>query len=266
MAITLGGKTDKDLGIVVLMDTNEPVLPSTRDNSVVISGRMGAFDFGGELDTREFSLPCAIIQDNYYDLQKIVRGLAVHLLDSYGKPRILDLIFDEEPDKVYKVRYSGSLDLKKVASLGQFTLPLKCYDVAARSVYNTGDEITGNIGVLGDSTLSPSDKFSFDVTGKTTVQVNNFGTLVTAPITEITGTFTTLSLTLNGKTFHYNEALTAGTLVIDHEKYTAANGTYNKLNQTSGDFVELLAGYNDITIDGSNLNCTIKFKFNPKFI
>jgi hypothetical protein len=110
------------------------------------------------------------------------------------------------------------------------------------------------------------DQYSFTVTTPTTVTVNNYGNLNISPITIITGSFTTLTLTANGKTFSYSEALSSQTLTIDHDKMTALIGSTNKLGKITGDFIELVPGDNSVQIGGTGLNCSIEFQFKPRFI
>ena len=128
MSITLGGKTATELNIRVLKGTQEPITAATRDRTLTIPGRHGAYDFGADLSVRMFALECAILADSPSDLQTKIRALAAHLSDARGRPRTLELIWDEEPDRHYSVRYSGNLPVERVAAIGLFTLPLTAFD------------------------------------------------------------------------------------------------------------------------------------------
>ncbi|AIQ69533.1 phage tail domain-containing protein [Paenibacillus graminis] len=142
-SITLGGIRDVDLGFRVLEESKEPLLPSTRDIGVTIPGKHGQYDFGADLTERAFSYSCAFVSDGTnYDvpspagLQQRVRTLARHLTDSYGRPRIVQLIRAFEPDKFYLVRYAGSASLERLIynSIGLFELELVAFDPFAYSV------------------------------------------------------------------------------------------------------------------------------------
>ena len=133
MSFTLGGKTAEELKIVLLEDTNIPILSETRDRTVTVPGRAGSYDFGADQGPREFDLECAFIDgsiEDDKDLQETVRDLADHLTDNEGRPRDLTLEFDREPGKTWTVRYSGSLPIERMLyhSRGTFTLPLIAYD------------------------------------------------------------------------------------------------------------------------------------------
>ncbi|MEK8132906.1 phage tail domain-containing protein [Paenibacillus filicis] len=166
-SITLGGVRDVDLGFRVLEESQEPLMPSTRDKGMNIDGRHGTYDFGAELEPRLFSFQCAFIPNgtNYdnlsaEELQRCVRRLAQHLTDSYGRPRNMLLHRFSEPDKHYVVRYSGNSPLDRIAysTLGFFTLPLVAFDpfaygnqeqiyedIMRTSPYKTDIESLGNV-------------------------------------------------------------------------------------------------------------------------
>jgi predicted phage tail component-like protein len=125
---TLGGKTAKELGIIMLRSSQRPVLPGTVDRTLAIPGRHGAWDFGADLAARRFDLECALIADDVASREAAISALAAHLVDSTGRPRELDLIFDNVPDRKYRVRYSGTLPIDRLANTGRFTLPLVAFD------------------------------------------------------------------------------------------------------------------------------------------
>lgn len=126
--ITLGGITNTELGFKVLRDgTDIPGMPDTRDRLMSISGRHGDYDFGADLGPRLFMLNCYFDDDEApEDIQASLRSLSAHLLDNWGRPKTLELVFDFEPDKSYLVRYSGSHDLDTEAATARrwFMLPL----------------------------------------------------------------------------------------------------------------------------------------------
>lgn len=125
---TLGGKSAKELGIIMLRSSQRPVLPGTVDRTLAIPGRHGAWDFGADLSARQFELECALIADDIPSREATISALAAHLVDQTGRPRELDLIFDAVPDRKFRVRYSGTLPIDRLAHTGRFTLPLVAFD------------------------------------------------------------------------------------------------------------------------------------------
>lgn len=128
MSFVLGGKRADELGLVMLRQSQRPVLPGTVDRTMQIAGRHGAWDFGADLQPRLFNLECAFITNNSVELQQKISELAGFLMDFTGRPRSLSLYFLTQPDRTYTVRYSGTLPIDRVAGLGRFTLPLVAYD------------------------------------------------------------------------------------------------------------------------------------------
>jgi len=159
MSITLGGVRDINLGFRVLEESEEPLIPSTRDKTMQIDGKHGLYDFGAELEPKPFTYKCAFIPNgtdytnvSAVELQRLVRRLAQHLTDQYGRPRYIKLQRDWEPDKYYIARYSGSAPLERIAysSLGLFTLPLIAFDPFA---YANVDQIFQDVITASPYTL-----------------------------------------------------------------------------------------------------------------
>ena len=135
--ITLGGKTDTELGFRVLgLDTVIPNLPETRDYLTTIAGRHGSYDFGADLSARGFLLNCYFEEElDHAQIQAAVLALNAHLLDNWGKPKTMELVFDWDDDKHYNVRYSGGVGVDTAQALARrkFTLPLIAFEPFAFS-------------------------------------------------------------------------------------------------------------------------------------
>lgn len=167
-SFTLGGQTAKQLGLVMLRNSQRPVLPSTVDRTMQISGKHGAWDFGADLSPRLFNLECAFVTRNPTLLQEQISELAKYLVDAYGRPRNLTLVFSIQPERSYTVRYSGALPVERIVGLGQFSLPLIAYDPFAHGpeqVYET--------------TITSSPE---------TIEIESDGNIVTPPVIALTNT------------------------------------------------------------------------------
>lgn len=132
MSFILGGRTAEELGIIMLRSSARPILPSTVDRSVAIPGRNGVRDFGADIGVRQFVLECAFIEKDRFALERRVMALAAHLVDSYGRPREMELELATRPGQTFAVRYVGSLSIDRIYGTGQFSLPLTAYDPFAR--------------------------------------------------------------------------------------------------------------------------------------
>lgn len=124
----IAGIKPNDIGLKVLRGSGRPILPDTRDRTLVIPGRNGAWDFGADFEPKYFPLDCAFITRSPAELQAHAETLAGLLVDARGKPRTVDLAFAVHPDRTYYVRYSGSLPIDRLVGMGRFTLPLVAFD------------------------------------------------------------------------------------------------------------------------------------------
>ena len=85
----------------------------------------------------------------------------------------------------------------------------------------------------------------------------------------VTGTFTTFTISMNGKSLTYTENCTDQTITIDNVNATVKNGTTNKLSKVTGDvadFLKLIPGENVITYEKSGSYMDFVFDFSPLYI
>jgi predicted phage tail component-like protein len=267
--LTLDGRTPKSLGMGVFRRTQRPILSSTVDTIVTVPGMHGAYDFGATMGPKQFELECAFFTKNHIELQQRVSALADFLLDGNGRPRLMRIIFANQPDRFYTVRYSGDLNIDRISGLGTFTLPFTAYDPWAYAKESTATLLTWDTDYTWDDDFAWSDGYRFDFRGPGTVEINNIGTLNAEPIIVITGSFNSLSLTLGDVQFQYNTPVntsTSGVLQIDFKRKTVRQGgTQNVLQNTNAKFGKLPPGTSNIVVGGSNLNITMDVIFNFKY-
>lgn len=170
---TLGGKTAKQRGMRMLRESQRPILPSTVDRILPIPGSHGAWDFGSDLGPKPFGLECAFVTGNSMELQQKIFEFASDLLDSMGRPRTLELIFEVAPDRTYHVRYSGSLSIDRLVGMGRFTLPLVAFDPFAYGAEQVTDVIINDsletFTVSSDGNVATDPVIVIQNTGSTTI-------------------------------------------------------------------------------------------------
>ena len=131
LRFTLGGTANTALGVELMPEYKEPVLPQTRDQSVVIPGRNGVHLFNTDLGPRVIVLDLVMIDATTPEtLQSLTKTFSQVLLDQDGKPEDVALVFSKEPNYTYTVRYAGSMPLQRIigGSKGFFSLPLLAAD------------------------------------------------------------------------------------------------------------------------------------------
>lgn len=261
---TLDGVAAKDINIIMTKDSARPIAPSTVDRFLNIPGRNGLLDFGADAGARYFNLDCRVITRNYLELQESIERIASVLLDGYGRPKTMKLVFDATPDRYYLVRYSGSLAIDRLFGLGSFSLPLVAADPYVRSL-TSSDSVILDSDILLESDIRLDDDWSYKVIGSENIEINNWGTMIVKPIIRIAGSFTDLQIVCNGKTLAYNAPISNDTLTIDCKGMKVKKSNLNALSGMSGHFIELLAGINNITITGTLINADVSFVFETRY-
>ena len=178
--VTIGGTADTALGIVLLPDYDEPLLPAPRQRYVEVPGRAGRHEFSGDLGPRMLNLTFAIVDaTTQAGLAALIRDLSDLLVDDDGRPADTTLVFAKEPTKTYTARYAGNVPISRLfgGTVGQFTLPMLCSDPYAYGAEDT------------DTFTITSDYQEEDV-----VNAGDFKTPPTITLTVNTGTITGFSL------------------------------------------------------------------------
>lgn len=265
----------QDVGIEALLDSDEPLFPDVRENSIVIPGRHGAYNFGSYLQPLEFSLRCAFDRsDSYTDLAHRIREFKRLFTDAYGRPKRVKLRFESEPDKFYYVEYSGRVPIERVAKYGFFSLPLKAYDPHAYATFNAYDPQNQNYntglqydtGIMYPNTTGFDWKYSMHYSGvhnhsyyETTLKIVIKGDCKNPKITNLA----------TGKWIRINETFaSADELIIDAKSWTVVkNRTVNLLNNYEGDFIQLTEGDNGFLFESeTEPSATVTFEWNHLFI
>lgn len=145
LGFTFGGVHSSSLGIVRTSDGsryNENLLPEFEDKTVKVPGRDETYYFGSEYKQRTFEVKIAF--DNMTDKQfRQLRQLM-------SGQELKDLIFDEAPYKVYKVKANGAPNLSYIAFdeeyrriyKGEGTLNFIAYFPFARSRFKYKEDYT----------------------------------------------------------------------------------------------------------------------------
>jgi len=264
----LDGKRADQLGLAMLRQSQRPVLPGTTDRTLQIPGKHGAWDFGAELGPRLFNIEVAFVEQNAAALQRKVSELAAFLVDAYGRPRTMELIFTIQPDRKYFVRYSGSLPIERISGLGRFTLPLIAYDPFAYSLV-PNDEVTWG----SEAVTFENDFYTYGheggqietITASKIMNVVVLGSISVRPKIILSGNGSNVVISANGKSLGIDD-LDHATWVIDCMNYTVTKNGDNALHLVSGDFLEFFTGSNQVFITGSSMNFTVRFSFYDKFV
>jgi predicted phage tail component-like protein len=249
--------------------TKDRVLfPTLRKREVQVPGRHGTYDFGDNtFESKLIAIKFTVTASSLHDLRIKARLIAAWLNTTSRQK----LVFDDEPDKYYMARVFEKVSIEDIVTTGIFQTTFEC-EPFAYGAASTSEDVTWDSDIVWDSdvTWGGSDNYTFSVTqSPTELQVDNAGTMPTRPVIIVTGSFTTISIAVNGKVLTYTEAVADGTIIINNDKYTVKKDTTNKLAVVTGDteyFLELTAGVNTVTITGTDLNCLVLFEFRPLYL
>ena len=228
----------------------------------------GAHNFGSFIEPRQLTASIGIPnQATISDVQVIVRKIASMLLDQYGKPKEVTLKYDYEPDKHYKAKFSGSININRILDSGIFPIPFTAYDPYAYSnVFS--DEITwGSEVITFESNYLLGHEGTagmVDITSPQTINVTVAGYAL-KPIFEISGSADSLIVTNDGQSFSL-PSFSNTDWVIDCERYTVTKNGVNAFGETGLREFWLHEGNNAVQISGSNINISIRIKFRDKWM
>lgn len=226
--------TLQPLEVLVTRDNRYDFLPQTRDNSEEVPGMHGEIDFGTELKGRFLELDIVSIETECFTKKELQYLYAKYFDPTKGYK---SLVFADDIEKVYYVKYSGRIDVTNYANWFKFTIPFKMKDPF---IYGTFEKsLVGN--------------------GK----IKNEGTFETGLIIEISGAITNPSVTIGTDILTYTGTITSGnTLVIDTLKKTVKIGNNNAVNNFNSVFPLLPADTELNVVAGSN----VKIKWRNKWL
>jgi len=258
----------QDLGLSVRLSSSEPALPNIRNQSVVVPNRHGAFDYGGWLNAREFTLDCVFDRrESYAELKRAIRKLNALFIDEWGRPKTVKLRFGDNLNVYFNVRLTGGVPMERRANHGIFSLALTAFDPFSYSNV-TSDEITWGSEDIYFTATYPlghnGGNATRKITGNTTFTTYVDGDALRAVMT-LAGSASNVTISANGKVAALG-AFNNANITIDGEHYTVTKDGVNSLALMTGDFIELLPGDNNITITGSNMNFDLTLRYRDRYV
>jgi len=223
------------IGVTVLRDSREDLLPPTRDISETVSGLDGEFDFGSELNPRIIELYVRTDTMTPEEREAMKRTIAEYLNPQNGAKTFL---FEDNPSKMYYVICDGKIQVQSVKNWTTFIIPLKvCNAFIVSTELHTH---------TGSGTLT------------------NEGTFETPLVIEITGPVTNPSIQVGSDTLTWEGTVgVSDTLKIDSEHMTVTFNGVNAIANYTGGFPKLQPG--DTTVTATSGGTTV-FKWRSRWI
>ena len=240
---------------LVCKSVKRPLLPAVKVKRVELSGTSGVYDFDTydtEYSMRSITMKIQYIGTSYEELRSRARSISSWLsTNTWSKLRIHD-----EDDKYYLAKVTEEIDLGSLWEAGTADIVFDCQPFAY-SVNEGVEEI-------------------IEITSLTNHDFNNPGTrLIDYKSPQgskfkiiLDGSWSTLSLTMNGKTLNYPES-GSGILIFDNVEMECTLGEVNKFSVLTGDidtFLKIIPGDNTLTINGTSLNLDATIEYIPLWI
>lgn len=262
----------EDFGYRALIDHLHEAIPNVRRKTIPIPGMPGRWDFGSELESRMFEIPIRALSDSSINLQQSQNKLVDFLMDEYGCPRDIKIIFDYEPDKFYAAKIDGSVAPVLKAHISRnMTLPFIAHDPHKYATANEYDpkedylydqDYLYDIGLMYDNPKSFQWKYERHYSG-----INNYSSLVTDFVIEIQGTVTNPSVTnLNDNTKLTLPSISNGRLVIDGKRFVVIRNGQEILDGSNYNFFNIQPGEVGFLFEGLNPNAKVTYKWMHKFM
>jgi len=234
---------------LVCKSVKRPLLPAVKVSRIEILGTSGVHDFSEhEYSLRPIIMRIIYIGTSYEELRTRARSIAAWLSTNVWAK----LIIKDEDDKYYLAKVTSEIDLESLWESGTADIDFDCQPFA----YSVDESI-----------------FSFLAVAVTPYEFTNLGTRLInyrSPqgskfLIEVEGTWTSITLSINGKTLTYpEEVLVSDILTIDSIEMEATLGEVNVFGDLTGDiddFFTLISGDNTLTIDGINFDVEVTIKF-----
>ncbi len=201
------------LNVLVLGDSRYDTFPALKEYSAQLPGRHGEINFGSKLGNGLLELRVASLDGMSPEIkEEFKRQCARYLNPVHGAK---NLVFADDLEKTYSVKYAGKIDPTQYADWMEFTIPFKMSD----------SYITG----------------SFEKKHSGSGTLVNDGNEETPLLIEIAGDIIDPLVTIGTQTISYTGAIQEGqTLIVDTENMTAELDGENVIDNVSGDLPFML--------------------------
>ena len=263
MGFTFNGQHTEDYRIY-FTTSNIPLLPQMRTQEETVLERDGVFIYEDGYNNKTIELNCSFVgANNIKERRQILRRIASWLRQEG------ELVFDNEPDKFYKGKIYNQIDLSLFASYDEFNLIFNV-DPFAYSRWDNQELLQNMQGIEVDGRLVPYMQTKFtNISSNRTVTLSNLGNYEVSPVIELDGSADSVTISAGDKSFSVTGI--SDTTYIDCNNFIAyefiGGNKVNKLNDFSGQFIELKEGLNSVTIEGSNLNLSsVHFIYRNRYV
>lgn len=257
-------RTLESFGFRELADHDNPVTSDYTSKMIHVPGQIGQWDFGEEIESKSFSVPCKGIFKNEKESQRALDRLLIFLFSPDRTPRKLKIIYDYDDDKFIHAKVRSNFSPNRKSILKGVDIPFLSSDPKRYSRF-ANDEVTWGSTIIDFTfpyTLGHEGlRNNIQVSGATNLDIKVDGFNL-KPIIQLSGTGTNVVISNKGQVIRI-PSFVGSTIVIDCQKYTMTkNGVVGFLD--FDDFI-LYRGDNRVAITGTNLNLKLSITYRDEY-
>lgn len=249
---TFDGVASSTIAELNVLRVRRPLAGDRRDTYVDIPGRAGFYLFAEEPGRRVITLELDIGAGTFAERRTAVRAVA----DLFDRPGLCELIVDDEPTIFHRCRLASTPDPEEWLNSAGFAVELVAEPYGYETTVST-ETWTASTGVA--HTFTPPDTVSAELE----LEVTATGGTVTSLIVNVNGDI--LTYALGGTGLAAGEKLTISgisyTVTRGASTDTDLDGTFDPddldMATVSGDFGDLIAGANSITLTRTGTATTL---------
>lgn len=238
---------------LVCKSIKRPLLPAAKVNRVEVQGASGAYDFAeSEYGIRPIIMRIVYIGTDYYELRTRARQIAAWL----STPTWVPLVINDEPDKFYLAKVTSEIDLQSFWESGLAEVAFDCQPFAYS--VNEVSAIFSATGAANHTFVHPGTR-----------EINYRSPQGSKSLIKVSGSWTSLGLTMNGHVLTFSEAGASTLLTIDNIAMEVKKAGVNKFDKLGGDidkFLRIVPGPNVLYLAGVGLNVTVTTEFIPMWV
>jgi len=258
--LIVNGKSIREFGNIYLSNIERPAMAKRRITKITLMGKDGSYEFEDGLEDTSIKFDLVFVgmdeETKRFNLREIVAYMQ-------GK---LELVFTDEPEIMYKaklVSISGlqEMNIREICSLEFICEPYKFANFEENNI-----TLNSDIKLMEKITLDTSTDSQFSISSDQNIIIDNIGSSIISPLIEISGS----AASINVGGFTINNISTK--VFIDTDRmicYTlSGSNKINKIKDTNGNFevLKLNIGTNNISITGTGMNLTIRYRFRNKYL
>lgn len=261
IGFTYNGKHSISDYFLYLTATPINIIPGSRNQSVVVPGRSGAYDFGTELEPKPIPLECAVYAIGETQIRQRIRNIAAWLDPESG---VKKLILDGESDKYYWARTTERIDLGPEIGEKGTTVNFMAFDPYAYAVTPivVEQEVTDGDTITLINSGTKRTPFAVEVQNPEVSGYKKFPALGTGlcPNKSLTTLVSGFKITVNDEECEYTVTLADGTTAyIDTHRMTVKLDGTNMLTAHDGKFPLLEVGDNTFKFESTS-GCSARVK------